>query len=141
MRVALSALGLLLLCSQSAFAQTLPVPGQKQVSPPAQFQRVRVFLECDCFQEYLRDELDWVDYVRQAQDADVHILSNTAPTGGGGREVVLRFIGRLRFDGVNHELRVVTEPGETEDVQRRLMLRTVSVGLLSYLARIGLPPT
>jgi hypothetical protein len=101
--------------------------------------RLRVYLECDCFQEYLRDQLGWVDFVRQPQDADVHILSSSRETGGGGRELVLRFVGRGRFDAVDTDLRVVSQAAETENSRRAQVLRTTTVGLLSYLARESLP--
>jgi hypothetical protein len=106
-----------------------------QTTPPA---RLRVFLDCsDCDRDYLRDEIDWVDFVRQAQDGDVHLLSSSAGTGGGGREIVLRFVGRGRFQGVDQELRVVSVTGDANDTVRRRVLRTVMVGLLSYMARDG----
>jgi hypothetical protein len=99
-----------------------------------------VFLDCsDCFQEYLRDEIDWVDFVRQPQDADVHLLSSETDTAGGGEELVLRFVGVGRFEGTDHELRAVSLVNEAESVQRDRVLRTVTVGLLYYLARTGLP--
>ena len=102
--------------------------------------RLRVFPDCDnCFEDYLRNEIRWVDFVRQPQDADVQILSTTRETGGGGTEVTLRFIGLGRFAGIEHELRAVTIPGETEDVRRRAVLRAVTVGLLNFMARDGLP--
>ena len=101
--------------------------------------RLRVYLECDCFQEYLRDQLELVDFVRQPQDADVHILSSSRETGGGGSELVLRLVGRGRFDGVDTDLRVVSQAAETENFRRAQVLRTTTVGLLGYLARENLP--
>jgi hypothetical protein len=99
-----------------------------------------VYLDCrDCFDDYLRDEIDWVDFVRQPQDADVHLLSSSQGTGGGGRETVLRFVGAGRFDGVDMELKALSLTGDTENVRRETILRTVGVGLLGYLARLGLP--
>ena len=80
-----------------------------------------------------------MDFVRQPQDADVHILSNSQTTGGGGREVVLRFVGNNRFKGIDHEHRALTIAGDTEDARRRAVLRTVLVGLLDYIAHAGLP--
>jgi hypothetical protein len=111
-------------------------PLEQQAAPP----RLRVFLECGCFDSYLREEITWVDYVRQPQDADVHLLSASRDTGGGGRELTLRFIGIGRLDGVSHELKVVTLVGETEQQRREAVLRTVLVGLLHLQARDGLPP-
>src|SRR5262245_38051255 len=103
--------------------------------------RLRVFPDCsaNCFEDYLRDQIRWVDFVRQPQDADVQILSSGRETGGGGLEVTLRFVGLGRFAGTEHELRAVTIPGETEDGRRRAVLRAVTVGLLNFMAREGLP--
>jgi hypothetical protein len=102
--------------------------------------RLRVYPDCqNCFADYLRNEIRWVDFVRQPQDAEVQILSSSRETGGGGIEVTLRFVGLGRFAGVEHELRSVTPPGEPEDVRRRGVLRAVTVGLLNYIARDGLP--
>lgn len=103
-------------------------------------ERVRVYLDCfDCFQQFLRDEISFVDFVRQAQDADVHLLSRSQETGGGGREVLLRFVGRGRFEGHDHDLRALTIASDTENTRREVILRTVVVGLLDYVAHDGIP--
>jgi hypothetical protein len=130
-----------------ALVVSVLVAGPSHAQPPADQSaaasgpaRLRVYLDCsDCFQNYLRDEITWVDFVRQPQDADVHLLSNSQTTGGGGREVVLRFVGAGRFATVDHELRALSLAGETENVRRATLLRTVVVGLLNYMAREGLP--
>lgn len=109
-------------------------------SAAGQAVRLRVFLDCsDCFQEFLRDEIDWVDFVRQAQDADIHLLSSSNSTGGGGREVVLRFVGVGRLEGVSHEHRALSLPNEPENLRRQTILRTVTIGLLDSLAHLGPP--
>ena len=127
----------------TAVAQTAPPPPpQTPAIPvaPAQTTALRVYLDCgDCFAEYLRTEIRWVDFVRQREDADVHLLSTSRSTGGGGEEVVLRFVGARQFQGIDTELRAISLTGDTEDARRRQVLRTVSVGLLGYLARLGLP--
>ncbi len=116
----------------------LATPAFSQVAPPP---RLRVFLDCNsCYQDYLRDQIKWVDFVRQPQDADVHILDNSNSTGGGGQEVVIRFVGNGRMQSVDRQLRVVTQAADTDLRQRDLMLRTISIGLLEYMAREGLPP-
>ena len=118
-----------------------PLAAQAQTPATAQGTPLRVYLDCeDCFAEYLRNEIRWVDFVRQREDADVHLLSSSRETGGGGREVVLRFVGLGRFQGVDQELKAVSLTGDTEDTRRRGVLRTVIVGLLGYGAREGLPP-
>ena len=114
----------------------LAAPAWAQNATPAA-GRLRVFLECDCFQQFIREEIEWVDFVRQPQDADVQILSASNSTGGGGREVVLRFIGAGRLQGVDNELKVVSQSGDTEDARRKQMLRTMTVALIWYSERAG----
>ncbi len=121
----------LLLIVSAAEAQT----GQAGKAP-----RLRVLLDCEsCFPDYLRTEIKWVDFVRQREDADVHLLSTSRETGGGGLEIVLRFVGGGRFQGIDQELRAISLTGDTEDSRRQGVLGTVSVGLLAYAAREGLP--
>ena len=48
-----------------AFAQA-----QATAQTPAPSNRLRVFLECgDCFSTYLRDEIEWVDFLRDPNGA------------------------------------------------------------------------
>ena len=65
--------------------------------------------------------------------------TNSETTASGGREVVLRFVGVGRFEGVDRELRAVSEVAEPENLRRERVLQTVIVGLLGYLAQDGLP--
>ncbi len=115
-------------------------PATPQAAPGAQSERVRVYLDCfECFPEYLRDQITWVDFVREPQEAAVHLLASSRETGGGGREVVLRFVGRGRFEGHDHDLRAITLSGDTENTRREVVLRTVLIGLLDYAAHDGIP--
>jgi hypothetical protein len=118
-----------------------PVSDERQEAGQSTGRRLRVYLDCDddCFATFLRDEIAWVDFVRQPQDADVHVLASSNETGGGGREVVIRFVGGGRFSGVDEEYRALSLPAEPENTRRANVLRTVEVGLLNYLAREGLP--
>lgn len=132
-------LAALLLAPAVIQAQTVQPPGA--TTSPSQVRRLRVYLDCeDCFTEYLRGEIEWVDFVRQAQDADVHLFGSSRETGGGGREYALRFVGVGRFLSKDKELRALSLTGDPEDLRRRRVLDTVTVGLLSYMAVDGLPP-
>ena len=114
------------------------VPGAAAQTPAPASGRLRVFLECgDCFETYLRDEIEWVDFLRDPNGADVHIIGTSNSTGGGGREVVLRFVGLGRFQGIDTELKAVSQSGDTDDMRRQVIRRVVSVGLLTYLERAG----
>jgi hypothetical protein len=100
---------------------------------------LRVFLDCQrCDEDYLRTEIDFVDWVRDRQVADIHVLVSTQNTGAGGTEYTMRFVGNRAFAGVDDELRHATGPNDSEDQQRRGIARLLQAGFVRYAARSGL---
>src|SRR3990170_8326827 len=77
--------------------------------------RVRVFLDCsNCFADFVRTEVTFVDYVRDRTQADVHVIVSSTETGGGGREYTAEFIGGDAFTGFNQTLKAVTTSSDSE---------------------------
>ena len=133
----------LLVAAPASVVSAQPTPEPSVQAPPVPTTsgaRLRAYIEaCNCFEDFLRDEIAWVDFVRQPQDADVQVLGSTVQTGAGGTERTLRFVGAGRYAGTDFSLRAVTLPGEPEDGQRRTVLSTMQVGLLNLAARDGMP--
>jgi hypothetical protein len=103
-------------------------------------RRLRVFLDCsDCFADYLRTEVTFVDYVRDRQEADLHVLITRASTGSGGAEYTAEFMGSGTLAGLQRKLRAVTTTGDAEDTIRRQLANTLRLGLLNVLAEEGFP--
>jgi len=103
--------------------------------------QVKVFLDCDeCFQDFLRTDVTFVDYVRDRAEATVHVLITRAETGSGGREHTLAFMGRPPLEGTDHTLKTVTTSSDPEDVVRRQLATALRIGLLNYVAKAGVPP-
>lgn len=129
----LSALAALLLLSPS----TLAAQDTSTVRPPR--NTVDVYLDCNNFQycdfDFFRSEIKAVNWVRDRQVADVHILVTTQQTGAGGTEFTLAFLGRGRFQGVGHTLKYVSLPAATQDTVRRGLTQVMRVGLVPYIAR------
>jgi hypothetical protein len=70
------------------------VPAAVWQAQPAQHDLVRVFLDCNhCDESYLKKEVTFIDYVRNREDADVHLLVTIQETGSGGAQWTLKFIG------------------------------------------------
>ncbi|MEW5981630.1 MAG: hypothetical protein AB1806_04590 [Acidobacteriota bacterium] len=110
--------------------------------PPASDARLRVFVDCrntSCYEDYLRDEITFVEYMRDQRDADVQVLVTSATTGSNGREYTLSFIGLGALAGRDQTLRVTTERTDSEDRRRRRLATTLTIGLLTYVAARGLP--
>ncbi|GAC1485340.1 MAG: hypothetical protein NVS1B5_06740 [Gemmatimonadaceae bacterium] len=100
--------------------------------------RLRVFLDCNaCDFDFMRTEISFVDYVRDRQDAEIHILVTDQPTGGGGREYSLHFLGQREVANIVDTLKYVSPPSASPDDLRRGLARTVRLGLVRYYAHLG----
>jgi hypothetical protein len=99
-------------------------------------QQIRVFVDCDwyCDMDFIRTEIDWVDYMRDRADAQVHILVATEATGGGGRRHTLEFIGLREFAGRADTLVYTSTADDTPDLIRRGLTNTIRIGLVRYVA-------
>ncbi|MBN2000677.1 hypothetical protein JW935_24220 [candidate division KSB1 bacterium] len=66
--------------------------------------------------DYYRTEIQFVNYMRDRADADVHILTTVQHTGGDGREFTINFIGRGKFEGQQNTLKYISVQTDTEDI-------------------------
>jgi hypothetical protein len=127
-------LAVLLAVISGASLHALPA----QVAPKR--PQLKVFLDCqNCFADFLRSEIEFIDYVRDPAEAEVHVLITDAQTGSGGREYTLAFMGRGRLSGVDESLKTVTTISDQDDVVRRQLASAMRAGLLRYLTRDGVP--
>ena len=100
--------------------------------------RLKVYLDCNnCFGDYIREEVDFVEYVRDPAEADVHIIVSRSDTGSGGIERAVALIGVGRFKGIDFRSRAISQSGDTEDTQRQRLATAISIGLLNYLSSEG----
>ncbi len=96
----------------------------------------RVYLDCSsCDTDYIRTEITFVNYVRDRNEAQVHILITTQRTGSGGREYTLFFFGQNEFEGWNDTLKYFSNTTDTEDEIRQGLVKVLKIGLMSYVAR------
>src|SRR5437763_16964138 len=87
----------------------------------AQASALRVFLDCPdtfCDFDYYRTEITFVNWVRDRQFAQVHILVTTQRTGGA-QEYTLACIGLERFAGTVDTLPWDSRASDTHDDIRR----------------------
>src|SRR5205823_14839731 len=81
-------------CALALVLPDAPVRTRQQTTTATASQMLRVFLDCNrCDDNYVKKEVTFIDYVRNREDADVHVLVTTQETGGGGNEWTLKFIG------------------------------------------------
>jgi len=114
----------------SAQEAAAPEPVQQQG------QVLRVFLDCSqCDFNNIRQDIDFVAYVADKNDADVHVLITTRDTATRGREYTFEFIGQGAFADIRQEQIYSSSGTDTEDERRQGVSRTFSLGLTPFLIR------
>jgi len=113
----------------------LPPPASSQQGGgEARNGALRVYLECatfGCDQNHFRTEITFVNWVREMQDAQVHLIMTGQPTGSG-YEYLLDFIGRDDLEGVEDQL-TYSYSNTDPDIERlEGVTGVLAVGLARY---------
>jgi len=120
-----------------AFAAVNPAQAQDMnAERPA---RLALFLDCDwCNESFIRQEIPYVDHMRDREVADVHVLLTGERTGAGGYEVTLDLIGLRSFEGMDFSTGYTLMPGATDSESRERRLQTLEAALVPYLMRTAM---
>ncbi len=95
-----------------------------------------IYVDCQrCDIDFIREQIDFVNYVWDRNNADVHILFSKLKTGGGGREYTLTFIGKKKFLNINDTLKYSIIESETDDDARNKMVKAIKLGLIKYISK------
>lgn len=98
---------------------------------------VAVYLDCrtNCDFNLIRTEITYVNWVRDREVADVHVLVTSQRAGAGGEQFTAAFLGARQFAGRGDTLTFTTNPTTTSDEQRRGVTRLLALGLVQFVAR------
>ena len=130
----IAALVIVITTALPAWAQD-PLPVTVE-APQQAGQVLRVFLDCDqCDFNNIRQDITFVNYVNDRNDADVHVLVTTQNTASRGREYTFEFIGLGPFSDIRQQLIYASSGTDTDDERRQGVSRTFSLGLTPYLLR------
>lgn len=109
-----------------------PLPNRNDLKEAAP----KVFLDCwRCDRDYFRNEITYVNYVRDRADADIHVLVTDQNTGSGGREYTFAFIGLKEYAGLDNTLTYSSGPNDTGDEIRREQIEVMKRGLFPYVVK------
>ncbi len=99
----------------------------------------KVFIDCRrCDINYIRDEITFVNYVRDKFEADIYVLITEEQTGGGGQKYTLTFMGQNEFSNIEHTLTYVSYKTNTWDETRRGLVETLKRGLFPFMLKTPL---
>lgn len=122
------------LSAQGDFTGSDRVQGVRQLTDPPY-----VYLDCRrCDYNFIRTEIGFVNYVRDPEQADIHVFVTDEGTAGGGREYQFTFIGRELFSGIDYTMRHYVAPNTTNAEQREAIKRFLTMGFASFMLQTPL---
>lgn len=96
----------------------------------------KVFLDCRrCDRDYFREEITYINYVRDRKDADIHVLVTEQSTGSGGRKYTFAFIGLNEYAGLDNTLTYSSGPNDTRDEIRKGQVEVMKRGIFPYVVK------
>jgi hypothetical protein len=105
----------------------------------ARAQRLAVYLDCrtHCDFDFIREQVSYVDWVRDRSAVDVHLLITDQDAGAGGTQYTLAFLGQRSMASRSDTLIVTTSPTATDDEERSALVRTIAAGLAPFVVSSG----
>jgi len=100
--------------------------------------KLKVFIDCNttwCDMQYIRSEINIVDFLLDNAAADVHVLITSQGTGGGSDQYQLIFFGQRQFKSQTDTLQFSNDPNATEFERRELLLKYLKTGLVPFIAK------
>ena len=97
--------------------------------------KVKVFLDCNttCDENYIKTEINVVDFVIDRLAADVHILITSRENGSGGKSYQLIFYGQNLFRSHLDTLSFSSSINSTDVEIRMETVKRIKIGLIPYL--------
>ena len=100
----------------------------------SQNNSIKLFLKCSCDSNYIRDQINYIDYVRDQEDANIILEVYGDPNGNRGKYSIY-FIGKNNFIGMDDQLSFESHPKMTNDEIRSGLKDKIQTGILKYLVK------
>jgi hypothetical protein len=100
---------------------------------------LKLFIDCrSCDMNYTRQEIPYVNYVRDTREAQVYLLVSNQNAGSGGEQYTLTYEGLGIYKGMNDTLVYTSNPDETNTIIREKKTNYIKIGLMRYVAKTPL---
>ena len=112
----------------------------EEIAPDdARREAVNLFLDCfSCDMNYVRQEIPYVNYVRDVKEADVYVLVTTQNAGSGGNQYTYTFEGQYDFSGMSDTLTYTSNPDQSTTEVRENRTNLLKMGLMRFVAQTPL---
>lgn len=107
------------------------IPGFGQID--SKDESIKVYLDCSyCDLTLIRSQLDYINNVRDAAVADVHVLINRVRSGSNGFIHTLNFFGLGDYEGIEYELNYDELPNTANQERQKQLANLVATGIIPY---------
>ena len=110
------------------------VMANNSASQPDDNDLLTVFLDFFYHQQYIRETITYVNYVRDRELAQIHIMMTRHTSGSAGANYIITLIGRGRYNGMNNVITYWAPGTATADETRRGLVTKLNMGLVPYIA-------
>ena len=93
----------------------------------------KVYIRCNCDMDYIRQEIKFVNFVRDPSEADVNIIVSGMTTAGGGYEYNIAFNGTGKYSNLNDTLKYISKVGDSGDITRIGLTKIIKLGLVPFV--------
>ncbi|MBL4644021.1 MAG: hypothetical protein JKY44_10565, partial [Flavobacteriaceae bacterium] len=88
--------------------------------------KLNLFITCNfCDVTYVKQNLEYAEFVRDQNFADVHLFFRNQRNGSGGRAYEIEFIGQNVYKELNDKITFSTTADNTSDEVRNLILKNI----------------
>lgn len=97
--------------------------------------KLNVYLDCRarCDLDFIKGKISYINYVRDQQLADVHLLITRYPMASNGTQYTLAFIGQEELLNINNTFTYDNLPNIPQDKARKNLVKHIELGLVPYL--------
>lgn len=97
---------------------------------------LRVYVDCGwCDFDHIRSEIRFIDYVRDPEQADLHVFITSVRTGLRGRQYEISFLGLGDYAKIEYTFERHVDRNATRDETRAVITEAIRLGLAPYVAQ------
>ncbi len=99
--------------------------------------KIKIFIDyLPCDFDYIRTEINFVDYVTSYEKADIHIIFYHENMANAGEKYSVEFIGQHKFKELNQKINFIKNPNDTEEILRKKIKKVLLLGISYFISQL-----
>ena len=98
----------------------------------AQTDKVKVYLNCPCDDDFIKQNTLLFDYVRDRTLSDIEVFVFEITNAGGGRNYSFEYKGKNDFQNMNNQISIDIPSNLTFRGPRKQLLKTFKLGMVYF---------